>query len=179
MIIYQPATCTAEHGHLNLLAQELARYLFPHGKIFSCKVDTQSVHLLLQTPSALNAFEFYARRIGEEVFESLLTVASGLESKQKNANNPLIRGICLCILARGFSQDFSLRIPFGFANPRLYEWHPIRSESSDAILIRELKPEPVSKRPPSHTELSTPELVALARLGMELRERSLRNSQFA
>lgn len=188
MIIYRSADLRPGQSDLNHFAMEVAGHLVPQAKILSSSNDPDSSHLLLRSASTLFAFEFYLPELGEEAFETVLRTAAELESKRKVANDPLLREIGIYLLARGFSKDFLMRVPFGLVEIRLFRWCLIRSETDEAILIHEFGKKAGQERtqieapsvertacPPQHQgrqkELSTPELIAFARLGMELRTR--------
>ncbi len=197
MIIYQSAKLGTEQDKLNRLVVELAKYLIPHARILDSEASNESVKLLLREVSALTAFNLYNKELREQAFENVLKTASELESKRREQDQPLLKEIGFYLLARGFSSDFLRRAPFELAGIRLFEWNFIRSEANDAVFIRE-----VSKTAPSekisnelsqaapfeylpksrhfpHQELSTSELVAFARLGMELRShRAQKTSSF-
>jgi len=186
MMVYQSVDFRTEQGDLNRLAIELARHLIPRARPLSSQMGNEAVHLLLQTPSKLTAFDLYNRELGEEAFEIVLRITAELESKRREQNNPLLKGIQVYLLAKHFPKDILRRIPLGFAEIRLFEWSFIRSEANDAILVREVtkdinqdkalnhvyQSEPLECLSQQHflrQELNTPELVAFVRLGMELR----------
>lgn len=158
---------------------------------------TEPVCQLIQTGPVLVEFQFYAKELGEEAFETLLKSAAALEVKRKEQQNPSLLDIGICVLAQGFSREFLARIPASLVRVDIFAWEFIRSEEDKAILIRPMRsgiiPErgsivssdrtpteiPVPSKPKSqiaNVELSTPELVAFARLGMELRNRKAQSS---
>lgn len=187
MIIYQPAVFQAHPDKFNRLAIELAEALvFPKWKLLSSHSDADSVHLLLQTSSALLAFEVYSKKVGEEIFEGVLRLGAFLEAKRKEQNIPALKDISIYILAEDFSREFLDRIPSSLIGICLFKWHLLRADMQEAVMVHEMKRGIGQNKgavnsieenlagddlqiQPFHQELSTREFIALSRLGMELR----------
>ena len=188
MIVYQPASVYLDQHHLKPFTNQVSKHLFPKGKVLSSSIDVLGGHVLVQSGKELIALELYPKELRKEAFETILQVAAMLEAKRKEYTDGSISEIGVCLLAHGFSEELLLRIPFGVPKIRLFEWRLIRSEKDKGILLRELKngfrPEKTlteknamlkiessQEKNLSSENFSTPELIAFARFGMELRER--------
>ena len=198
MLVYQPATGSLHSDQLRPIIPILTRKLFPAGKILSSSAGTEPLCQLLRSGPLLVELELYAKEIGNEAFEMLLKAATALEIKRKEQHDPSLVDISICILAKGFSKDFLARIPFSLVRVNVYEWALIQGDREEAVLIRKMKgvqeigkdismtqPVPPVPAVPQEKkslitqnvrvrELTTPELVAFAKLGMELRNRKTR-----
>jgi len=195
MIIYQPCqTLSCDQIDIKNLAAELANTLLPKAEILSTQVKSGRAHLLIRHFNALVAFELCATAVGEGIFESILKLLLDLESTRKIQNDPLLKDVGVYLLASRFSEDFLKRLPFEVLGIHLYEWCFIRSETtvapSNAIYLKRLefhKDEKVtfpgiakdseagliSREASCHAQLTTAEVIALASLGLEIR-----NSRF-
>ncbi len=187
MIIYQSTKFNIEPDKLSRLAVELAQYLIPHARLLDSKITKESVNLVLQEIEVLTAFNLRNGELGEEAFEDILKLASELESKRKKQGEASLKEINIYLLANRFLSGFLRRIPSNLAEIRLFEWSLIHSEANEAVFIREVLKgahiKKISKELPQsplvehlpesqhflHQELSTPELIAFARFGVELR----------
>lgn len=185
-----------DQNTLKQITSFLIQKLFPSAKILSTPNGTEPVCQLIQTGPLLIEFQFYAKELGEEAFETLLKTAAALEVKRKEQQNPSLLDIGVCVLAQGFSREFLARLPASLVRVDIFAWEFIRSEEDKAVLIRPIRsgiiPErgsvmfseevssfstkPLTRQQTSKSELSTPELVAFARLGMELRNRKAQSS---
>ena len=186
MIVYQPASVYLDQHHLKPFATQAAKHLFPKGKVLDSSINAAGAHLLVQTEKELIAMEFYPKELRENAFEEILKTAASLEVERKGRANRSFQETMICLFAHGFSQNLLIRIPTDVPTIRLFEWRLLRSEKDKAVVIRELKNgarpeksssekngalqiESPSRRSPE--DLSTPELIAFARFGIELRER--------
>ena len=187
-MIYQPVACNGAEDDLNRFAIDAATNLIPQAQLLSSKMAADSAHLLLRAASTLIAFDFYNRGLGEEAFEMVLRTAAELESKRKEQNDSLLKEIGIYVLAKDFSKDFLLRMSAGVTSVYLFEWSLIRSETQEAILIHQREEgagykgtrglidpfKPLQLFPqhsPPAQQLTTSELIAFARFGLELRDR--------
>lgn len=151
------------------------------------------VRQLIRSGPVLIEVQLYPKHLGDEMFEAVLKTATALEIKRKEQHDPSLIDIGLCILAKSFSRDFLARIPSSLTRIQIYEWQPIQSHQDEAVFIHEVKGalESSTGKPTveasqaqtdvlrnhqfpqthlnDHQELSTPELIAFAKLGMELR----------
>lgn len=189
-MIYHSAVFQASQAHLKRFALELVHQLIPQGKILSSQLNDESAHLLIQSDSVLAGFEFHTKELGVGAFQGALKTLADLELARKKGTAPAAKEIRLYVLAHHFSQDFLNQIPSSWQGMRLLEWTFIRSESGEGMLIREVKmPIPQKKTADQNyktgrieklslahdkEEWSTSELIAFARLGIELRNHSLR-----
>ena len=188
MVIYRPAEQRPAQTELDRITTELAKCLLPAGKLLESRVEAGHVHFLIRSVSVLTSFELYARDLKPGAFEGILRTATELESKRKQQNDPDLNEINIYLFAHHFSDDFLEQLPSVLVEIRLFEWSSLHSKSGDAVLIREQKSRSVPSRVPSdglaeeriiQRELNTPELIAFARFGMELRDRCLKVSRLS
>jgi hypothetical protein len=194
MLIYQPSVFCFDEIELNQATSFLAQKLFPSGKLLSTPSGSNPSSQLLRAGSLLVEFQLYTCDLGDEAFETILKTATHLETKRREQHDPSLLDISVCLAAFSFSRDLLARFPSGLIRVSMFQWEFIRSGKEEAILLREIKnnfvyekevvhhdtptlkypieeKEPSTSVPINSPELSTPELVAFARLGMELRNR--------
>ena len=174
MLIYErtePCLKTTDFGRI---AVELVKFLIPKGEILTSNINGSEAHFILNSDALSFAFGLYGRALGAE---EGMDLAKSPEQK-------------VYVMAHGFNSDFFHSIG-DLRRFRFFEWDLLRSKSGEAILIHEFRSAQdenqrvsgsqkaatdVSFKSKFEPEMSTAELVAFARLGIELRGRSLKAS---
>lgn len=187
MVIYQPADLQPAQTDLYRIADEARKHLLPAAKLLDSRVEARHVRFLIRSPSLLTSFELYSGNLDLAAFQDVLKVASELESRRKQWNDPNVSEINLYLLAHHVTEDFVQRLSLALIGIRLFEWSLLHSKDGDALLISERKYQALQNGPETdfsgkkpevkQRELSTRELIAFARFGMELRDRRLRLSR--
>ena len=178
MLIYERIESCLKAADFSRIAIELAKYLIPKGEILSSKLNGSEAHFVLDSDALSFAFGLYSRALGAQEGNDL---AKFTEQK-------------IYVIAHGYNSDFFHSLG-DLRRFRFFEWDLLRSKSGEAILIHEFRsareedhhmadPQTtaavgVSCKPKFEPEMSTAELIAFARLGIELRERSLKASGFS
>ncbi len=199
MLVYQPSTSCPDQNQLRQMVSFLVQKLYPTAKTLSAPSGAEPVCQLLRTGPLLVEFQFYVQELQEGAFENLLKAAALLEVKRKEQQDISLIDIGICLLAQNFSREFLARLPSSFVRVDLFAWELIRSEEDKSILIRPVRSGIIPERsvpaqagksgeellqdkkvipiPSSNVpEISTPELIAFARLGMELRNRKAQSN---
>lgn len=180
MVIYEAAKQPREIHELADIALDVADHLFPEGEILDSKMSSDMCQLFLRDREQVTGFELYASPLQEDSFERILNLAFEVEEKRRECGGSLPKEITLCLVASNFSDALLERIRSRLFNIRLFQWSWLRSDRCDALWLQhisnsvcdaqiEVSYQASSYRP--KRELSTPELIAMARFGIELRNR--------
>lgn len=188
MNIYEPLAVSRDQCDLKSIASRLAEFFLPGAVPISPPIYHHSARLMLRQKSVLVEFCLHADELGDDQYGSLLEEMARLEARRKEEHDPTLQEIAICIGAFGFSQNFLTRIPHDLIRVMLFEWSFLRSDKEEALLVRQVRRgnalehgdgggnlERLKHSLFAHTkapqDLSTPELVAFSRFGMELRSR--------
>ncbi|OGW82323.1 MAG: hypothetical protein A3G33_11505 [Omnitrophica bacterium RIFCSPLOWO2_12_FULL_44_17] len=188
MKIYEPVYDELSRESLVNILPAIIQKMFPAARFLSHPKGERAICQFILVEHTLVEIQIHSQELEEESFEWFLNSAARLEGKRKELNDANIQDIALCVFANGFSSHLLSRMSFGLIRVSLHEFSFIRSEGENAVFIRRVKeereanagfsaalyPRPINSKTESgirESDLSTPELIAFARLGMELRKR--------
>ncbi|OGX06630.1 MAG: hypothetical protein A3G87_03340 [Omnitrophica bacterium RIFCSPLOWO2_12_FULL_50_11] len=180
MITYEIAKQSPNFCELADVAIDVAKHLYPEGKLLDSKNGSDFCQIILTDRETLTGFELFAQPVEEDEFERVLRVGAELEAKRKEQVDPSLTEISLCLVAHNFSDAFLERARSGFFHVRLFQWSWLSSHRSEALLLEEVRSTMCDAQADisswacidgSKPELSTQELIAMARFGIELRDR--------
>lgn len=192
--IYQPAVLHLDQSQIKHLGQAIVRAIIPVGSIESIHIEPEHASYAVRTEVLMNRIEFFTGILRPEILNLIRTVLFETDGEHQKRDSNLAKELNVFVVANRFSKDFFMRESFSFPRPvRLFEWSFMKSGTSEAIFLREHKKNlglEMAQLPNVSAansdirsnefrvpeELSTAELIAFARLGIELRNRSLARS---
>lgn len=191
MKIFEPVSCHRESFKPGEVVPAFLGRVYPGHRLIGMVQEGEPICQLFQSGNRLMEFQCYFRGVTEDFFERLLHSAAKLEAKRKELHNDTMQEIGICILASGYEPSLLTRISYGIVHLRLFEYVFMKSDGEEGMMVREVKKNLarnavvenfIPQAPESgisetkHSDefdLSTPELIAFTRLGMEIRHRRL------
>lgn len=193
MIVYRAQTKQPDGSGLGRVANHLVKDLFPTPETVRSELVAGTHRSIIKNAKTLAGIELFAATLEEDAYEGILRFAADLESERKRLGSEgRLDEIAIYIFAGGYTPNFVARVQKGF-HAHLFIWQSIHAGSEEALLIKDIYRPKVAaaSEPPQHREhrvrskeeplsdLSTPELVALTRFGMQLREKRAEMVKYA
>lgn len=173
MIIFEPTHRTLSQEEHRVLAIELARKIVPRGTFLSSEVDDRRVAILIQEGRDLISFVFHSGKMSEMDWKHV-------EKAQRENMTARIYSV-----AKGFEETIFAQVSEVQKRTFWFQWFLLQSDQETAVGVHsyqdsqeKLSPSAVDSKHSDftgqssfHQRLTTPEFVALSRLGMALRAR--------